>query len=131
LRLVLTSALGAGHGRPTFIKLGQSASIRTDLLPPAYITGLTALQDQVPPFSSDEARRIIREELGMDASRALADMSAEPIAAASLGQVYKATLPNGTVVAVKVQRPEMERRVALDMHLLRGASRALLCACSA
>lgn len=97
---------------PTFIKAGQSASIRTDLLPPAYITGLTALQDQVPPFSNEEARKIIREELGVDASAAFAELSAEPVAAASLGQVYRGTLPNGTAVAVKVQRPDMERRVA-------------------
>ena len=78
----LLTALG-----PTFIKAGQSASIRTDLLPAAYIRGLTALQDQVPPFSSEEARQIIREELGVDASKAFASLSNEPVAAASLGQV--------------------------------------------
>ena len=110
----LLTALG-----PTFIKAGQSASIRTDLLPAAYIRGLTALQDQVPPFSSEEARQIIREELGVDASKAFASLSNEPVAAASLGQVYRGTLPNGTAVAVKVQRPNMEERIALDMHLIR------------
>ena len=110
---------------PTFIKAGQSASIRTDLLPPAYITGLTALQDQVPPFSSEEAREIIREELGIDASAAFATLSDTPVAAASLGQVYRGTLPNGTAVAVKVQRPDMERRVALDMLLIRDVAAPL------
>ena len=104
---------------PTFIKAGQSASIRTDLLPPAYINGLTALQDQVPPFPSDEARRIIREELGRDASSVFSELSDTPVAAASLGQVYRGTLPDGTAVAVKVQRPDMDRRIALDMLLIR------------
>ena len=110
----LLTALG-----PTFIKAGQSASIRTDLLPAAYIKGLTALQDQVPPFSSEEARQIIQEELGKPASSAFSQLSDVPVAAASLGQVYRGTLPDGTDVAVKVQRPSMERRIALDMLLIR------------
>ena len=104
---------------PTFIKAGQSASIRTDLLPPAYITGLTALQDRVPPFSNDEARALIKQELGKDASVAFTSLSNEPVAAASLGQVYKGQLPDGTEVAVKCQRPGMVNRIALDMHLIR------------
>ena len=105
--------------QPTFIKAGQSASIRTDLLPPAYITGLTQLQDDVPPFSDDEARATIAHELGAPASTVFSSLGAAPVAAASLGQVYRGTLPNGTDVAVKVQRPEMESQIALDMHLLR------------
>jgi predicted unusual protein kinase regulating ubiquinone biosynthesis (AarF/ABC1/UbiB family) len=104
---------------PTFIKAGQSASIRTDLLPPAYINGLTALQDRVPPFPDAEARALIKEELGKDASVAFSSLSTEPVAAASLGQVYKGKLPDGTDVAVKVQRPGMENQIALDMHLIR------------
>eukprot|EP00747_Dinoflagellata_sp_TGD_P180399 gnl/TRDRNA2_/TRDRNA2_32789_c0_seq1.p1 gnl/TRDRNA2_/TRDRNA2_32789_c0~~gnl/TRDRNA2_/TRDRNA2_32789_c0_seq1.p1 ORF type:complete len:821 (+),score=141.90 gnl/TRDRNA2_/TRDRNA2_32789_c0_seq1:223-2463(+) len=102
---------------PTFIKLGQSASVRSDLLPAAYIEGLTQLQDEVPPFSSEKARAIINEELGD--SSPFATLSDEPIAAASLGQVYKGALANGTEVAVKVQRPNMERQIALDMLLIR------------
>ena len=102
---------------PTFIKAGQSASIRTDLLPASYIRGLTALQDQVPPFSSDEARAIIADELG--GTVPFATLSPEPVAAASLGQVYRGTLANGTEVAVKVQRPSVERQIALDMLLIR------------
>ena len=104
---------------PTFIKAGQSASIRTDLLPPAYIKGLTALQDRVPPFSNEEARALIKEELGQDSSVVFASLSNEPVAAASLGQVYKGKLPDGTEVAVKCQRPGMEKQIALDMHLIR------------
>ena len=101
---------------PTFIKAGQSASIRTDLLPPAYIRGLTSLQDQVPPFPDSEAKRIITEELG---TSPFASLSAEPVAAASLGQVYRGKLQDGTEVAVKVQRPAIERLIALDMLLIR------------
>ena len=102
---------------PTFIKVGQSASVRTDLLPLKYIEALTALQEDVPPFSSDEARDILAAELGASARR-LTGMSREPIAAASLGQVYKAEL-DGQPVAVKVQRPQIQDRIALDMHLVR------------
>ena len=104
---------------PTFIKAGQSASIRTDLLPPAYIEGLQQLQDQVPPFSSDEARRIITEELGSRPLVSLESLTTEPIAAASLGQVYKGRLQDGSEVAVKVQRPGMLYQIALDMYLIR------------
>ena len=85
---------------PTFIKIGQSLSIRSDLLPPAYIRGLEQLQDQVPPFPTEEARRIIEEELKHSSSvpglQRLEDvfesLSAEPVAAASLGQVYRGKL---------------------------------------
>mmetsp|Transcript_87803 Transcript_87803/g.151529 ORF Transcript_87803/g.151529 Transcript_87803/m.151529 type:complete len:859 (+) Transcript_87803:1-2577(+) len=102
---------------PTFIKVGQTASIRTDLLPPAYIKGLTQLQDEVPPFPNQEARAIIEAEF--EGKFPFSSLSDEPIAAASLGQVYKGTLLNGTEVAVKVQRPHMERLIALDMLLIR------------
>mmetsp|Transcript_23052 Transcript_23052/g.68315 ORF Transcript_23052/g.68315 Transcript_23052/m.68315 type:complete len:799 (-) Transcript_23052:140-2536(-) len=106
---------------PTFIKAGQSASIRTDLLAPPYIRGLTSLQDQVPPFPTDEATALIREELGgAEGVEALLDsLSAEPVAAASLGQVYRGALPDGTPIALKVQRPRMARQIALDMLLIR------------
>jgi hypothetical protein len=117
LRLLLVS-LG-----PTFIKIGQSLSIRTDLLSFAYLKELAKLQDSVPPFPSDQALQIIESELGQQASAMFLDLSpsSQAIAAASLGQVYKATLAStGEAVAVKVQRPNIEERVALDMHLLRS-----------
>ena len=101
---------------PTFVKVGQSASVRSDLFSPPYLRALTALQEDVPPFSSAEARKIIADE-GM--APQLTDLAHEPIAAASLGQVYRARLADGTPVAVKVQRPAIMERIALDMALVR------------
>lgn len=103
---------------PTFIKIGQSLSIRTDLLSPAYVRGLTSLQDQVPPFSTEISRQIIEEELGRQVDEIFSEFTG-PVAAASLGQVYRAKLKDGKEVAVKVQRPNIMNQIALDMHLLR------------
>mmetsp|Transcript_26475 Transcript_26475/g.59718 ORF Transcript_26475/g.59718 Transcript_26475/m.59718 type:complete len:598 (-) Transcript_26475:68-1861(-) len=115
---VLLTKLG-----PSFIKIGQSLSIRTDLLSPAYVRGLKSLQDQVPPFNNEEARSIIENELGSSLGELFVNFPKEPVAAASLGQVYKATIRDaegGTRdVAVKVQRPNIMNQVALDMHLIR------------
>ena len=122
---------------PTFIKIGQSLSIRTDLLRPAYLKSLSQLQDSVPAFPTEEAIRIMQQELsrarqgddgeGKKATVLLEDVfsdlspSSSVIAAASLGQVYKARMRDtGAAVAIKVQRPDIEERVALDMHLLRS-----------
>jgi len=104
---------------PTFIKIGQSLSIRTDLLSPAYIRGLASLQDKVTPFSTKVAKEILEEEWGQPVYSVLSKISDEPVAAASLGQVYKATMKDGREVAVKVQRPNIMNQIALDMHLLR------------
>mmetsp|Transcript_11950 Transcript_11950/g.22377 ORF Transcript_11950/g.22377 Transcript_11950/m.22377 type:complete len:1017 (-) Transcript_11950:370-3420(-) len=105
---------------PTFIKIGQSLSIRTDLLSPAYVRGLTSLQDQVPAFSTKIAREIIEEELGQPVDYFFSEFSAEPVAAASLGQVFRGRLKlDGREVAIKVQRPDIMNQIALDMHLLR------------
>ena len=110
---------------PAFIKIGQSASVRSDLLPPAYLRALTTLQEDVPPFSSDEAREILTAELGQATAQSLlAGLSKDPIAAASLGQVYRGTL-EGEPVAVKVQRPRITERIALDMHLVRALAAPL------
>jgi len=105
---------------PTFIKIGQSLSIRTDLLSPAYVRGLKTLQDQVPPFDTAIAKQIIEEELGQNINNVFSELSAEPVAAASLGQVYRARLASdGREVAIKVQRPDIMNQIALDMHFLR------------
>ena len=105
---------------PSFIKIGQSLSIRTDLLSPAYVRGLKLLQDQVPAFSSDDAYAIIEEDLGMSVDEIFESIGKEPVAAASLGQVYKGVLKsNGKTVAIKVQRPDIMNQIALDMHLIR------------
>lgn len=111
---------------PTFIKIGQSLSIRTDLLPPPYIEALQQLQDKVPAFDTEIALRTIEEEFGKPAASLFDGIQGmKPIAAASLGQVFKAKIasgPNkGTSVAVKIQRPDILERVALDMHLIRLA----------
>jgi predicted unusual protein kinase regulating ubiquinone biosynthesis (AarF/ABC1/UbiB family) len=106
---------------PTFIKVGQSLSIRTDLLRPGYIRGLASLQDQVPPFDTKTATRILEQEWGRPVTDILSSPLTEvPVAAASLGQVYQATLKEtDQQVAIKVQRPDIIEQIALDMHLLR------------
>ena len=106
--------------KSSIVKIGQSLSIRTDLLSPAYVRGLTSLQDQVPAFPTDVARQIIEEELGQSVDSIFSEFSSEPVAAASLGQVFKAKLRStGQEVAIKVQRPNIMNQIALDMHLLR------------
>eukprot|EP00250_Pteridium_aquilinum_P014011 c21720_g1_i1 orf=410-2845(-) len=103
---------------PFYIKLGQALSTRPDILPNAYCQELAKLQDHVPPFRSSIALKAIESELGYPAKKLFAKISREPVAAASLGQVYKASLISGEPVAVKVQRPGMQARLALDSHLL-------------
>jgi ubiquinone biosynthesis protein len=98
---------------PTFIKLGQLLSTRSDLLPAPYLEALARLQDQVEPFSFGEVEEIVASELGVRLSKAFQDFDSEPLAAASLGQVHLAHLRDGRAVAVKVQRPGI-RQVILD-----------------
>lgn len=105
---------------PAYIKVGQALSSRPDLVPPAYLEELTHLQDQLPPFPNEVAFKFIEEELGAPPHQIYAELSAQPIAAASLGQVYKGKLKTGEIVAVKVQRPDLKQRIALDMYILRG-----------
>jgi hypothetical protein len=106
---------------PTFIKLGQALSIRTDLVPEVYALELRQLQDAVPPFDSDIAREVLRKELGVsDLSQVFSYLSEKPVASASIGQVYKGTLAaTGQEVAVKVQRPGILAEIAMDLHVLR------------
>lgn len=103
---------------PTFIKLGQVLSTRSDLLPPPYLEALSRLQDEVEPFPYADVERIVSEELGVRMSKAFADFAATPLASASLGQVHRAALRDGRPVAVKVQRPEIRQRVLADLEAL-------------
>jgi predicted unusual protein kinase regulating ubiquinone biosynthesis (AarF/ABC1/UbiB family) len=105
---------------PAYIKVGQALSTRPDLLPPAYLEELTKLQDQLPAFDNEIAYKFIEEELGAHPLQIYAELTPDPIAAASLGQVYKGKLPTGEVVAVKVQRPGLAESITLDIYILRG-----------
>ncbi|XP_020523759.1 uncharacterized protein LOC18435640 isoform X2 [Amborella trichopoda] len=108
---------------PFYIKLGQALSTRPDILPNAYCQELAKLQDQIPPFPTHVAIKSIETQLGAPVSQIFADISPEPIAAASLGQVYKAHLHSGELVAVKVQRPGMSHTLTLDallFHMIGG-----------
>src|SRR6185503_12503874 len=103
---------------PTFVKLGQVLSSRADLLPEPYLKALARLQDSVKPFSYAEVEQIVESELGVRISKAFSRFDPEPLAAASLGQVHRATMRDGRQVAVKVQRPGIAQRVAEDLEVL-------------
>lgn len=103
---------------PTYVKLGQLLSTRVDLLPPTYTAALTRLQDDVDPFPFDEVKAIVEEELGVSIGNAFSHFDEKPMAAASLGQVHRATLRSGREVVVKVQRPGIRETVRDDMEAL-------------
>jgi ubiquinone biosynthesis protein len=100
---------------PTFIKLGQLLSSRSDLLPGPYLEALARLQDRVEPFSFQEVEEIVSTELGVRISKGFAEFDNVPIAAASLGQVHRAQLRDGRPVAVKVQRPGIRQVILEDL----------------
>ncbi|GAB1538676.1 AarF/ABC1/UbiB kinase family protein [Scytonema sp. NUACC21] len=104
---------------PAYVKIGQALSTRPDLVPPVYLEELTQLQDKLPPFPNEIAYRFIEEELGAPPEEIYTELSSEPIAAASLGQVYKGKLSTGEEVAVKVQRPDLRQRITIDLYILR------------
>jgi len=110
---------------PAFIKLGQLLSTRADLLPPPYLEALGRLQDSVEPFSFADVERVIQEDLGVRISKGFASFDAEPIAAASLGQVHRAKLRDGRDVAVKVQRPNLRDGLALDLAAMEDMAEVL------
>jgi len=108
---------------PTFVKFGQLLSTRPDVLPPDIIAELRGLQDDVRPFPIADVEKVIEEDLGLTIAQLFAEFDEKPVAAASIGQVHRATLPNGKQVAVKVQRPGAPRQIEADVALLYQAAR--------
>ncbi|HEX8890543.1 MAG TPA: AarF/UbiB family protein, partial [Pyrinomonadaceae bacterium] len=110
---------------PTFIKLAQLLSTRADLLPVPYLEALARLQDDVEPFSFKEVEEIVTAELGLRLSKAFAHFEAQPMAAASLGQVHRAEMRDGRQVVVKVQRPNIRETVVKDLEIMQGIAEFL------
>ncbi|HET9939400.1 MAG TPA: AarF/UbiB family protein [Gaiella sp.] len=110
---------------PTFVKFGQLLSTRPDLVPPDMIAELRKLQDEVSPFPIEDVERVVQAELGLTIERAFLDFEEKPIAAASIGQVHRATLPNDAEVVVKVQRPTAPRQIESDLRLMASAARVV------
>ncbi|WIA14006.1 hypothetical protein OEZ85_002567 [Tetradesmus obliquus] len=113
---LLDSILNLG---PTFIKVGQLCSTRSDLFPAEFVDELGKLQDRVPAFSADKAEAIIERDLGQPVSKLFRSFDRRPIAAASLGQVHRAVLLTGEEVVVKVQRPGLKQLFDIDLNNLR------------
>jgi ubiquinone biosynthesis protein len=108
---------------PTFVKLGQIASTRPEILPPAFTDELSKLQDDVPPAPWEEIKPLLEEELGQPIEEVFLALDPEPIASASLAQVYAAILADQTQVVVKVQRPNIERTIATDLAIIQDLAR--------
>ncbi|XP_039122584.1 uncharacterized protein slr1919 [Dioscorea cayenensis subsp. rotundata] len=104
---------------PTFIKVGQSISTRPDIIGPEISKALSELHDKVPPFPREVAMKIIEEEMGCPIGNIFSYISEEPVAAASFGQVYQGRTVDGSIVAVKVQRPDLLPVVLRDVYILR------------
>jgi len=110
---------------PTFVKLGQLLSTRSDLLPMPYLKALARLQDDVEPIPWSVVEEVVERELQVRLSKAFSDFEREPIAAASLGQVHRASLRDGTAVAVKVQRPGIRRTILEDLEAFDAMARVI------
>jgi ubiquinone biosynthesis protein len=108
---------------PTFVKFGQLLSTRPDVVPPDIVFELKALQDDVSPFSFAEVELVVRQDLGLSVEQLFLEFEETPVAAASIGQVHRAVLPNGRRVAVKVQRPEAPRQIEADLELMYQVAR--------
>jgi len=128
-------AIGSERGRhlremldelgPTFVKFGQLLSTRPDVVPPDIVAELRSLQDDVRPFPFAQVREVVEAELGLKIEQAFLRFDEVPIAAASIGQVHRAMLPNGDEVAVKVQRPNAPGQIESDLALLYQAARLI------
>jgi ubiquinone biosynthesis protein len=110
---------------PTFVKFGQLLSTRPDVVPPDIVAELRSLQDDVTPFPFAQVREVVEEELGLTLEQAFLEFGEAPIAAASIGQVHRAVLPNGDEVVVKVQRPNAPSQIENDIALLYQAARLI------
>jgi ubiquinone biosynthesis protein len=108
---------------PTFVKFGQLLSTRPDIVPPDIIAELRKLQDDVTPFPYTQVEQVIEAELGLPIEKLFVEFSERPVAAASIGQVHEALLPNGRRVAVKVQRPNAPKQIESDLALLYQAAK--------
>src|SRR3954466_5502145 len=108
---------------PTFVKFGQLLSTRPDVVPPDIIAELRGLQDDVRPFPYADVETTIREDLGQPVERLFTEFDERPLAAASIGQVHRATLPNGRRVVVKVQRPNAPKQIDADLSLMYQAAK--------
>ena len=118
-------ALVCGELGPTFIKLGQTLSTRPDIVPDAVLKELRTLQDEVPPFDTSDAMARIEEELGRPVSECFASIETQPMASASIGQVYRAKDKKDRDVVVKVRRPGIEETIRVDMELLQWLAESL------
>ncbi len=105
---------------PAFVKAGQALSTRPDIIPVILLEELSQLQDQLPGFSGDKAMELIEKDLDKNIKDIFLKIDKEPISAASLGQVHKAILKDGEVVAVKVQRPGLREQITLDLYIVRN-----------
>ena len=103
---------------PTFVKFGQILATRPDLIPVDFIEEFARLQDEVPAFGENEVRRVVIQELGKPPEELFAGFDPVPVAAASIGQVHRATLPDGEPVAVKIQRPGIARTIEIDLEIM-------------
>jgi ubiquinone biosynthesis protein len=103
---------------PTYVKLGQILSTRPDLIPMDLVNELSRLQDRVPPCSYAEISAVVTKELGAGPEEAFASFENEPVASASIGQVHRAVLAGGENVAVKVQRPGMQKVIEVDLEIM-------------
>ncbi|MGD9150480.1 MAG: AarF/UbiB family protein, partial [Desulfobacterales bacterium] len=103
---------------PTYIKLGQILSTRPDLVPVDILEELARLQDEVPPFPFEDVKAVIESEFGVPAEELFDQLDNQPLASASIGQVHKARTKDGEPIAVKFQRPDIQKIIEVDLEIM-------------